>query len=82
MYGKMMQYVPEDGVYTYFRYSDKQTVMVVMNTSKTDKTISFGKYAERTGGFTQATDIITNAKTPLKDFTLGSYKTVVLELGK
>ncbi len=81
-YGKMMQYVPEEGVYTYFRYTDKQTVMVVMNTSKTDKTISFSKYAERTNGFTQATDIITNTKTALKDFTLGSYKTVVLELAK
>jgi glycosidase len=80
--GKMMQYAPKDGLYTYFRYDDKQTVMVVMNTAKTDKTISFSNYAERTEGFTQATDIITNAKTALSDFTLGSYKTVVLELTK
>lgn len=80
--GKMMQYVPEEGVYVYFRYNDRQTVMVVMNTSKTDKTISFGKYAERTAGFTSAIDIITKNKTDFKDFTLGSYKTVVLQLGK
>ena len=82
MYGKMMQYVPEDGVYTYFRYDVKQTVMVVMNTSKTDKIISFDKFTERTNGFNQATDIITNTKLKLKNFTLGSYKTVVLELTK
>ena len=82
MYGKMMQYVPEDGVYTYFRYDVKQTVMVVMNTSKTDKIISFDKFTERTNGFNQATDIITNTKSELKNFTLGSYKTVVLELTK
>ncbi len=81
-YGKMMQYVPEDGVYVYFRYDDKQTIMVVMNTSKSDKVISFGKYAERTTGFASATDIITKNKTDLKDLTLGSYKTVVMELGK
>jgi glycosidase len=81
-YGKMMQYVPEDGVYTYFRYDARQTVMVVMNTSKTDKTIFFGKYAERTAGFTQATDVITKNKTGLTDFTLGAYKTAVLELTK
>jgi galactokinase len=78
----MMQYVPEDGVYTYFRYDARQTVMVVMNTSKTDKTIFFGKYAERTAGFTQATDVITKNKTGLTDFTLGAYKTAVLELTK
>ena len=81
-YGKMVQYVPEDGVYVYFRYDDKQTIMVVMNTSKSDKVISYGKYAERTTGFATATDIITKNKTDLKDFTLGSYKTVVLELRK
>ena len=81
-YGKMMQYVPEDGVYVYFRFDDKQTIMVVMNTSKSDKVISFGKYAERTTSFATATDIITKNKTDLKDFTLGSYKTVVLELRK
>ena len=76
-----MQYVPENGVYTYFRYDAKQTIMVVMNTSKTDKIISFNKFAERTNGFTTATDVLTKNKTAIKDFTLGSYKTVVLELG-
>jgi len=81
-YGKMMQYVPEDGVYVYFRYDNKQSIMVIMNTSKSDKVISFDKYAERTIGFTQATDVVTKNKTNLKDFTLGSYKSVVLELRK
>ena len=81
-YGKMMQYLPEDGVYVYFRYDAKQTVMVVMNTSKTDKTISFSKYAERATGFTQSTDILKKTKTDLKDFKLGTYNTVVLELTK
>ena len=38
--GKMMQYVPQDGVYVYFRYDDKQTIMVVMNTAKENKTIA------------------------------------------
>ena len=82
MTGKMTQYVPDDGVYVYFRYDAKQTVMVVMNTAKTDKVISFGKYLERTNGFTQYTDVITKEKTAMKDFTLGSYKAAVLELGR
>ena len=82
MVGKMMQYVPEDGVYVYFRYDARQTVMVVMNTAKTDKVISFEKYTERTNGFTQYTDVISKEKTAMKDFTLGSYKALVLELQK
>lgn len=80
--GRMMQYIPEDGVYVYFRYDPNQTVMVAMNTSKADKTISFKKYEERTSGFRGYTDVITGQKSALNDFTLGSFKTVVLELNK
>lgn len=80
--GKMMQFVPVDGVYVYFRYDGKQTVMVVMNTAKTEKTVSIKDYAERTDGFTSFTNVVTKAKGPFKDFSLGSYQTVVLELTK
>lgn len=80
--GKLMQYVPQDGLYVYFRYTDKQTVMVVMNTAKEDKHVVFDKYAERTNGFTKYKDVILKTETDLKEFTLGSYKTVVLELMK
>ena len=80
--GKMMQFVPEDGVYVYFRYEAKQTVMIVMNTAKADKNISFNNFAERTKGFTQAINVVTKEKTEMKDFMLGSYKTMVLELIK
>ncbi|MGG9972257.1 glycoside hydrolase family 13 protein [Ferruginibacter sp. SUN002] len=80
--GKFMQYLPEDGVYVYFRYDAKQTVMIVMNTSKEEKNISVDKYKERTTGFTQVLDVYTKKKTELKDFKLGSYQAVVLELQK
>jgi glycosidase len=39
--GKFMQFAPEDGIYVYFRYDEKQTVMVVMNTSKEEKILNF-----------------------------------------
>src|SRR5688572_376004 len=35
--GKLMQFLPDDWVYTYFRYDDKQTVMIVMNSSADEK---------------------------------------------
>ncbi len=80
--GKFMQYLPEDGLYVYFRYNDKQTIMVVMNTSKEEKTVTPGKYAERTNGFTQYKDVLTKSGGQLAEFKLGSYKTVVYELVK
>jgi len=54
--------------------------MVVMNTAKKDKTVSFNNYKEMTGSFSQYTDIFTRSTSPLNDFTIGSYQTTVLEL--
>lgn len=78
--GKMMQYVPEDGVYVYFRYTDQQTVMVVMNTSKETKTISPEKYTERTTGFSSMKQIINGKTSPLSSFSVPAKTTGVYEL--
>ena len=81
--GKMMQYVPaDDGVYVYFRYDDKQTIMIVMNTSNQTKTISPLNYSERTKGFSQMKNIITGEVTQLSDYSLNSKASAVWELIK
>jgi glycosidase len=66
-YGKLMQYVPEDWVYTYFRYDDKQTVMVVMNTSADEKNIDPKRFTERTSGFSKAVNISDNVAHSLQE---------------
>ena len=58
--GKMMQYLPVDGLYIYFRYDNNQTVMCIMNTAKETKKINFSDYKERTIGFANATSITDN----------------------
>lgn len=55
--GKMMQFVPQDGVYVYFRYNDQQTIMCIMNTNNDVKTISLERFQERTKGFRSAYDV-------------------------
>lgn len=80
--GKFMQFVPEDGVYVYFRYSHNQTIMVAMNTAKEEKQVKLDRFAEMTNGFTQYRDVINQSTGKLTDFSLGSYKTVVYELMK
>ena len=79
--GKMMQYVPKDGLYVYFRYTPTQTVMCVMNTSSTEMKVDFAKFAERTTGFTGGKDIISgNSITP--QFTIPAQTLQVIELNK
>jgi glycosidase len=58
--GKLMQYVPEDWVYTYFRYDNSQTVMVMMNTAAEEKTVDITRFSERTNGFRKATNVVTS----------------------
>ncbi len=65
--GKMMEYIPNGGLYTYFRYDNKQTIMCVMNTDSTERQIDFSKYAERTNGFIKAVDIITGESFSIAD---------------
>jgi glycosidase len=80
--GKFMQYLPEDGLYVYFRYDNKQTVMVVLNTSKSEKTVNINKFSERTKGFSKYFDISKKTTGDLKDFTVGSFQSAVYELKK
>jgi glycosidase len=59
--GKLMHFVPENGIYTYFRYNDKETVMVILNKNETEKMLSTKRFAERMDGFSSGTDIISSA---------------------
>ncbi|MDE3235875.1 MAG: glycoside hydrolase family 13 protein [Bacteroidota bacterium] len=79
--GKMMQYVPEDGLYVYFRYDQKQTVMCVMNTASAEKKIDFGNYTERTGGFSMAKNVVTGNMLG-SSFSIPAKTMWVLELKK
>jgi len=56
--GKMMQYLPKDGLYVYFRYDETSTVMVVLNASSKSNTLEWKQYKERTQGFSQAYDAL------------------------
>ncbi len=81
--GKMMQYVPVDGLYVYFRYDEKQTVMCVMNTDKKEHQVDFEKYSERTTGFSKATNVISNTTFKTADKTIISPMQMwVLQLEK
>ena len=64
--GKMMQYLPDNDVYTYFRYDDRETIMCTINVGSTEKEINAAdKYSERTTGFSGTENIVTNNKAGL-----------------
>lgn len=81
--GKLTQYVPEDGVYVYFRHDAKQTIMCVMNTNNNAATIKMDRFEERAKGFTKAYDVATGVTFNLEPtLTLGPNYLLVMELKK
>jgi glycosidase len=81
--GKLMQYVPENGIYVYFRYNHEKTVMVVVNTNDKEENVDTKRFNERMDGFNTAVNIITHES--LKDIhtiAIPAITTFVFELGK
>ena len=81
--GKMMQFVPQDGVYVYFRYNADNTVMMLMNGEEKEVTVSTARFAERTSGFTQAVNVATDeVLADISQIKIPAKTTLVLELKK
>lgn len=78
--GRLMQYLPKDGLYIYFRYSDAQTVMVVCNTGEKTAQPDWNHYRERIGSFTGGRDIVTGETVSLQGLQLRPWESRVLEL--
>ncbi|MCU0381071.1 MAG: alpha-amylase family glycosyl hydrolase [Chitinophagaceae bacterium] len=76
--GKTMQFIPQNGVYVFFRYTDRQTVMCVLNSNDQESSLGLSRYQERTNGFSRARNVITGTEAtlgesmavPAKSFTI------------
>jgi glycosidase len=78
--GKLMQYVPEKGIYVYFRYDAVKTVMVVFNSSDKPQDTGTERYLERIGDAKKARNIITDENIDLGQLSIPAKSTLVLEL--
>ena len=79
--GSTTQFVPEDGVYVFFRYTENQKVMVIANGNDQEKEVKLNRFAEHTASFTEGTDVITEDSYSLQgSLTLAPYEVLILEL--
>ena len=81
--GKLIQFVPENGVYVYFRYLNSQKIMVIMNTSNIAIELESSRYKEMMKDYYTAKNVITDKK--LENISLLKLKpkeTLILELTK
>lgn len=81
--GKLMQYVPQNGAYVYFRYDNSKTVMVATNSTDKEINLETARFSERLTGFSKARNVLTDESiSNLSSLKLPAKTVVVLELGR
>jgi len=80
--GKTMQFIPENGLYVYFRYDPRQTVMVIANKGEKELKPDWSRFAERMNGFTRLKNVVTGKQEVLNGFMIDAGESHVFELVK
>lgn len=79
--GKLMQYVPENGVYVYFRYNSNKTVMIIFNSNDKETAVATKRFDERMGNYKSAVNVLTDATLAnIETLNVPAMTTLVLEL--
>ena len=79
--GKFRHFIPRDGIYTYFRYNAKETVMVILNNNEEVKTVETKRYDEFLKKFKSGTDVITGAAvTDISHIVVPAKTAMIVEL--
>jgi glycosidase len=79
--GKLMHFAPDNGTYTFFRYNDTQTVMVVMNKQAKAVTLDLARFSEVLPQGKTAIEVITGKSIKLdKQLTVPARGTLVLDI--
>ncbi len=82
--GKLMHFLPQDGIYVLFRYTDNNAVMVILNNNDNDsKELKTDRFAEIMNGYTSGKDIITKKELQsLSTITVPAKSAMIIELKK
>lgn len=65
-HGKLMQWIPEDGVYVFMRYDDDNDIMIILNGEEETKSLDEKRFLERTEGYKRFKDVISDKEEALQ----------------
>jgi glycosidase len=80
--GHLKHFIPSDGVYVYFRFNDKETVMVALNNDEKEyRTIKASRYSEFLQKFSSGKEIISGQTiSDLSNILVPPKSAIILEL--
>ena len=79
--GKTTHYIPENNVYVYFRYNEKETVMVVINNNSEKQILKTNRFKENIQNFKSGKEVLSGKIVDLNtDIEIEGKSTLILEL--
>jgi len=80
-FGKMTHYLPENNVYTYFRYDENKTVMVLINNSTEKQTVKTNRFSQNIKNFKTGKEVLTNQNIDItNEISIEPKSALILEL--
>lgn len=81
-HGKTLHFIPEENIYVYFRYDDKDAVMVLLNNNDEDsKELDLSRFSEILDLYSSGKDILSDEKISIKgQMTLPAKSGKIVEL--
>lgn len=81
--GKMTHFSPQDGIYVYFRHTDEQKVMVILNKNASAKDLDLSRFTPLLGDYTAGIDVISDTEISLnKNINVSAKHAYILQLQK
>ncbi|MFV0175425.1 glycoside hydrolase family 13 protein [Empedobacter falsenii] len=83
--GKTKHYMPQQNIYVYFRYNEKESVMVVLNANPEKQTFKLDRFTESLDGITSGKEIISDKIFPIKsseEISIDGKTAMIIELKK
>ncbi len=59
--GKLKQFIPEDNIYVFFRYTDSKAAMIILNINKSSKNLKTSRFEELISKYSKGHNIISDS---------------------
>ena len=76
--GKLIQFVPKDGIYSFFRILDKKMVWVIFNRNNSSKTLETSRFDELIKNYKTAYDVLNNKKISISENLIINKKSALI----
>lgn len=82
-YGRLTHYIPENGVYVYFKTTDEGSVMVLLNNNDKETTVNLSRFDNNLKGYSSGRSVMTRQQFEnLEEITLPGKSPMIVELIK